>query len=91
MVDVFVVMPFGLKILHEPTKTTEFDFDCVYRQLIIPACAAIDLSARRIDEVSFSGVISSEIVKHLFTSDIVIADLTTANPNVYSSLASGNP
>ncbi len=37
-------------------------------------------------KVSFTGPISRQIVKYLASSDVVIADLTSTNPNVYFEL-----
>jgi len=84
MADAFVIMPFGKKSIS-PTEGL-IDFDDVYRELIVPACAAVGWQCRRIDEVSFAGVISREIVRLLASSEVVIADLTSANPNVYFEL-----
>jgi hypothetical protein len=62
------------------------DFDEIYRTFIVPACGSLGWKCRRIDEVIFAGAISKEIVKFLAWSEVVIADLTSANPNVYFEL-----
>ena len=82
MTSVFVVMPFGKKTDQGVTV----DFDRVYAGLVVPACVALKWKCTRIDEVSFSGPISRQIIEFLTSADIVIADLTTANPNVYFEL-----
>jgi hypothetical protein len=82
MADVFAIMPFGTKDVEHRT----IDFDEIYRKFIVPACSAIGWECRRIDEISFAGPISSQIVKFLASSDVVVADLTATNPNVYFEL-----
>jgi hypothetical protein len=86
MAEIFVIMPFGVKSIDQGAGMAQVNFDDVYHKFIHPACTAIGWSPRRIDEVSFSGTIGSEIVKYLASSDVVIADLTAENPNVYFEL-----
>jgi hypothetical protein len=40
----------------------------------------------RADQISKSGMITFEVVQHLLFDDLVIADLTYRNPNVYYEL-----
>ncbi|MCK1338624.1 metallophosphoesterase [Bradyrhizobium sp. 38] len=86
MPSVFVIMPFGKKTVDpaKPLETT--DFDEVYQKFIVPACTVLGWECSRIDEISFTGPISRQIIKRLASSDVVIADLTSANPNVYFEL-----
>jgi hypothetical protein len=84
MAAAFVIMPYGSKVIVQSGAT--IDFDVVYRQFILPACDAQGAECRRMDEVSLSGPISRQIVKFLASAEIAIADLTTANPNVYFEL-----
>ena len=84
MADAFVIMPFGKRPVS-PAKEL-IDFDEVYRTFITPACVAAGWGCRRVDDVAFSGPISRQIVRLLASSEVVIADLTSANPNVYFEL-----
>jgi tetratricopeptide (TPR) repeat protein len=86
MADVFVIMPFGRKAIDPASGVSAIDFDEVYRKFIVPACNILGWGCSRIDEVSFTGPISRQIIKYLVSSDVVIADLTSANPNVYFEL-----
>lgn len=66
----FVAMPFGGV------------FDKVFDQFIRPTLSEAGLLARRADRISSSANIVDDIVEHLVTSVIVVADLTGNNPNV---------
>ncbi len=86
MNEVFVIMPFGKKKVFSEGEVTEIDFNTVYHRLIKPACALVQKQVSRIDEFSFSGSISSEIVRQLFSAEVVIADITGTNANVFFEL-----
>ena len=86
MTDAFVIMPFGVKPVPVGERVIDFDFDRVYRNLVLAACELNSYTARRIDDFQFTGVISREIIKQLFSSDLVIADLTGGNANVFFEL-----
>ena len=45
-----------------------------------------DLEVTRADEVSAPGTISTDIITRIMHSDIVIADITYPNPNVFYEL-----
>lgn len=58
--------------------------------IITPAALAVGIAGenvKRADRLSSSGVITNEIVDHLVKSDIVVADLTGHNANVFYELA----
>ncbi|MBV6506262.1 MAG: hypothetical protein ILNGONEN_01835 [Syntrophorhabdaceae bacterium] len=67
----FVLMPFekGLKI--------------VYQQAIRPACEKAGFKALRADELIGPYNIHRDIIRQLFSSDVIVADLTGWNPNVF--------
>lgn len=65
-------------------------FDPAYREIYDniykPVCAENGLSCWRVDEVSRPGSITRDIVEGIFDSDVVIADLTSRNANVFYEL-----
>lgn len=61
--------------------------DKVLRHIIKPVCVELGYSASRADEINDPGLISRRIIKELIESDLVIADLTGHNPNVFYELA----
>jgi tetratricopeptide (TPR) repeat protein len=79
----FVSMPFGKK----PDLQTgrELDFDRVYREIVRPAAEETGYRALRADELG-SGIIARPLFEQLLSSDVFIADVTTANPNVMYEL-----
>lgn len=70
----FVLMPFAEK------------YRKVYDQVYKPACAENDLRCWRVDEITGPGSITRDIVEGIIDADIIIADLTTQNPNVFYEL-----
>jgi hypothetical protein len=79
----FVLMPFGQK----PDESGRIvDFDRVYRELIKPAIEAADLDPIRADEETSGGIIHKPMFERLMLCDYAVADLTTANANVFYEL-----
>ena len=79
----FVAMPFGKK----PTAGgTQIDFDEVYRELIGPAIEDAGLEPLRADEEMTGGIIHRPMFERLILCEYAIADLTTANANVFYEL-----
>lgn len=79
----FIVMPFGKK---KDADGGEVDFDLVYRALIGPAVEAADLEPVRADEETVNGIIHKPMYERLILCDYAVADLTTANANVFYEL-----
>ncbi|MGH3983146.1 MAG: TRAFs-binding domain-containing protein [Pseudonocardiaceae bacterium] len=79
----FVLMPFGSKT--DPTGFV-IDFDVVYRDFIAPAVDDAGLRAVRADEEQVGGIMHKPIYERLILCDYAVADLTTANANVYYEL-----
>ncbi len=80
----FVDMPFGKKT--DLTSGVEIDFDQIYENAIKPAIEAVGLEALRGDEEAAGGIIHGAMFARLLLAEYVVADLTTANPNVYYEL-----
>ena len=68
---VFVLMPF------EPA------FDDVYKLGIKPACEAAGAYCERVDEQIFSESILQRIYNQISKADVIVADMTGRNPNVF--------
>jgi tetratricopeptide (TPR) repeat protein len=79
----FVLMPFGKK----PTSVGSLvDFDAVYEQLIAPIIDEAGLEPLRADEEMTGGIIHKPMFERLILCEYAIADLTTANANVFYEL-----
>lgn len=65
-----------------------FDGSCetAYRQAIRPACTQNRVRCIRVDEVSRSGKIMDDVVRGIFDADLLIANLTGLNANVFYEL-----
>ncbi|MDF0668456.1 MAG: hypothetical protein P0119_20600 [Nitrospira sp.] len=79
----FVAMPFGVK---KDNQGTEIDFNRVYSELIKPALEAAGLEVFRADEEERAGDIRTDMFQELLIADLVVADLTIDNPNVWYEL-----
>ena len=79
----FVAMPFGVK---QDSQGIEIDFNRVYAELIRPALEAAGLEVFRADEEERAGDIRTDMFQELLLADLVIADLTIDNPNVWYEL-----
>ncbi len=79
----FVLMPFGRK---RDDGGREIHFDRVYRELIAPAITAAGLEPIRADEEGGGGIIHKTMFERLMLCDYAVADLTTANANVFYEL-----
>lgn len=76
-------MPFG-----EKTDGTghKIDFDAVYRDLIAPAIEHAGMEPLRADEEMAGGIIHKPMYERLILCEYAVADLTTANANVFYEL-----
>jgi tetratricopeptide (TPR) repeat protein len=79
----FILMPFGKKA---DAAGLTIDFDAVYRDLIAPAVDAAGLEALRADEEQGGGIIHKPMFERLMLCEYAVADLTTANSNVFYEL-----
>ena len=80
----FVVMGFNQKT--DPVTARVLDLDKTYRGIIKPAVEAAGFECARADELQHSGVIDVPMYQHLHEADLVIADLSTSNPNAFFEL-----
>src|SRR3984893_14949850 len=79
----FVLMPFGQKT---DAVGVMVDFDAVYRDLIMPAIEESGMEPLRADEESGGGIIHKPMFERLILCEYAVADLTTANANVFYEL-----
>lgn len=79
----FVAMPFGVKPDGEGATV---DFDAVYEQLLAPAIREAGLAPLRADQELVGGLIHKPMFERLILADYCVADLTTANANVFYEL-----
>src|SRR5438309_1331516 len=79
-------MPYGQRAYLQGRATRTTDFDRLYNQLIRPAICASGATALRIDEIVESGSIKSQYLSRIVSTDLVLADLSMPNGNVYYEL-----
>ena len=74
MANVFIISPFG-----EP-------FDGYYREVIRPALDAAGHSVLRADDIFALGTVMTAVYQSIAESDLIIADTTGVNANVFYEL-----
>ena len=79
----FVLMPFGKKT---DAAGKLINFDAVYQDFIAPAIAEAGLEPIRADEEIAGGIIHKPMFERLILCDYAVADLSTANANVFYEL-----
>ena len=80
----FVLMPFGTK--PDSTGTHTIDFDTIYNDAIKPGIEAAGMRPIRADEERVGGIIHKPMFERLLLCDYAVADITTANANVFYEL-----
>ncbi len=79
----FVAMPFGSK----PGRDGQtIDFNSVFSQYIVPALEDAGLTVFRADQEVRAGDIRTDMFQELLLADLVVADLSIDNPNVWYEL-----
>ena len=79
----FIAMPFGSK----PDASGQIiNFNRVYTEYIKPSLEAAGLEVFRADEEQRAGDIRTDMFQELLVADLVVADLTLDNPNVWYEL-----
>jgi len=77
----FVIMPFGIN------GTPEYERNLgIYQDMIKPVVNKCGYKAIRADEMEHPGNITRDIIEHLYESDLVVADLSGKNANMYYEL-----
>jgi hypothetical protein len=79
----FIIRPFGKK---KDAKGNDIDFDAVAQDLIGPALEAIGAEGRETLDIVKSGNIRVDMFRRLLTADLVVADLSIHNANVFYEL-----
>lgn len=74
----FVVSPIG-----EMGSDVRRNADQLYQHIIKPVCEKCGFNAQRVDEFNTSGSITQEILDALNDFELVIADMSGHNPNVF--------
>ena len=80
----FIAMPFGVK--EEPGGSRVVDFDRIHGECLEPAAEAANVESIRADEEALGGIIHKTMYERLLLAEIVVADLTFANANVFYEL-----
>ncbi len=74
----FIIRPFGTQ--------RDIDFDRVEQELIDPALAELGVAGRTTIEILKQGNIRTDMFQRLLTADLVIADISIHNANVFYEL-----
>ena len=83
-VNCFVVIGFGMKTDHSTGRV--LNLDKTYQKLIKPALDRVGVRAFRAIDVNRAGGIDEIMYQWLYQADMVIADLSTMNANVFYEL-----
>ncbi len=86
MKSCFVSMPLGVR--KRPYTDRYIDFDVVFARLIEPAAAAAELTLLRWQTVLSTGgpFTQRDALRAIIASDVLLADVSTLNPNVMYEL-----
>lgn len=78
----FIIAPIG-----DEGSETRRRSDQILKHVIEPATEECGYQAIRADKISEPGIITSQVIQHIINDDLIIADLTGKNPNVFYELA----
>lgn len=85
----FMVMPFGTKSVDhahaDPSAPAQVDFDALWEKVYKPALAELDYEPVRADQ-DVGALIIDEMIRRLTIADLVVADVSLPNANVYYEL-----
>lgn len=79
----FIAMPFGTK---PDADGLPIDFNRIYAELLLPALQDAGCEVFRADDEQRAGDIRTDMFQELLVADLVLADLTLDNPNVWYEL-----
>src|SRR5262245_32167358 len=79
----FIVTPFEAK---KDSEGNLIDFDAVRKELIEPALAELGVGGRTTIEVVKAGNIQAYMFQRLLTADLVVAEVSIHNANVFYEL-----
>ena len=74
----FVVSPIG-----DAASETRSNADKLFRYIINPVCQNCGFEAIRVDQINDSDSITQTIIEKLLSAELVIADISGHNPNVF--------
>ena len=74
----FVISPIGAE-----GSDTRTNADKLFKYIIKPVCEDCDFEPIRVDKLNDANSITQTIIDHLEKSELVIADITEHNPNVF--------
>lgn len=80
----FVVMGYGIR--YDLSSKKKINLDAIYLDIIRPAVCACGYECIRGDEVLDSGLIDESMYYGILESDLVVADISTLNPNAIYEL-----
>ncbi len=79
----FMIMPYGTKASAAGgVSPTEIDFNALWDRAYVPVISALGYEPVRADQEA-GALIVNEMLERLFLSDLVLADMTLPNGNVY--------
>lgn len=78
----FFIAPIGEKESEVRKRS-----DQVLKHVVTPVAEKFKYSVLRADQIDKPGLITSQVIQHVFDSELVIADLSGFNPNVFYELA----
>jgi hypothetical protein len=78
----FVIAPIGKSGTDVRLRSNQ-----ILKHVIRPVTEQHGYKTQRADEIDQSGSITSQIIEHVLTDDLIVADLTGQNPNVFYELA----
>ena len=78
---------FVISQIGEENSTQRLEADKVLKYVIKPSLEELGYKVVRADESTEAGSISKSVIQSVIESDLVIADLTNHNPNVFYELA----
>src|SRR5262245_14790553 len=76
--NAFIIRPFGVK--------RDVDFDSVEHEVIAAALSLLDVTGRTTADIARAGNLRADMFQFLLTADIVVADMSIHNANVFYEL-----